>query len=110
MAVKKLFKWYIWSVALCGAETWTLVQQVLCRPALDIYGRLRGKRHDRLIYSHLIRREKLGKKIIYIYLLRIDWHQDFYCSTNISVMKWVGHVARMVENKNENGEFVLFEM
>jgi hypothetical protein len=81
---KKPVKCYIWSVALCGAETWTFgnVDQK-CRESSEMWC---WRRMEKLSWIDRVRNEEV--------LLRVNEQRNILHEIRKRKANWIGHILR----------------
>jgi hypothetical protein len=81
---KKLVKCYIWSVALCGAETWTL--RKVDQKYLESFDMWCWRRLEKIIWTDRVRDEEV--------LQRIKEERNIVHTIKRRKANWIGHILR----------------
>jgi len=81
---KKLVKCYIWSMALCGAETWTL--RAADEKYLESFEVWWWRRMEKVGWTHHVRNEEL--------LLRVNEQRSIPHEMRKRKTNWFGHILR----------------
>jgi len=81
---KKLVKCYIWSVALYGAETWTL--RAVDQKHLESFERWCWRRMGKTIWTDHLRNEKV--------LRRVKEQKNILHEISKRKANWIGHILR----------------
>jgi hypothetical protein len=96
--MKKLVKCYIWSIALCGAETWTL--RAVDQKHLECFEMWCWRRMERISWTDHVRNEEV--------LLRVKEQRNILHKINKWKANWIGHILRrncflqrVIEGKTE---------
>jgi hypothetical protein len=79
---KKLVKCYVWSIALYGAETWTL--RAVDQKQLEGFEMWCWRRMGKISWTDLVRNEEE--------LLRVKKQRYILHEINIRKAKWIGHI------------------
>jgi hypothetical protein len=77
---KKLVKWYVWSIALCGAEIWTL--RAMDQKHLESFGMWCCKRMEKISWTDHMRNE--------VVLLRVKEHRNIVHEIRKRKANWIG--------------------
>jgi hypothetical protein len=80
----KLVKCYIWSIALCGAETWTLGK--VDRKYLESFEMWRWRRMEKLSWTDRVRNEEV--------LQRVKEERNIVHTIKRRKANWIGHILR----------------
>jgi hypothetical protein len=95
---KKLVKCYIWSIALCGAETWTLRKEDL--KYLESFEMWCWRRMKKISWTDRVRNDEI--------LQRVKKDRNIIQTIKISKANWIGHILRrncllkhVIEGKTE---------
>ena len=81
---KKLVKCYIWSMALYGAETWTLrAADQKCLESFEIWC---WRRMEKIIWTDHVRNKEV--------LLRVNKQRDILHEISKRKANWIGHILR----------------
>jgi hypothetical protein len=96
---KKLVKCYIWSIALYGAETWTL--RAVDQKHLESF-EMWWRRMEKFSWTDHVRNEEV--------LLRVKEQRNILHEISKWKAKWIGHILRrncllqqVIEGKREGG-------
>jgi hypothetical protein len=81
---KKLVKYYIWSIALYGAETWTL--QAVDQKHLESFEMWCWKRMEKISWTDHVRNEEV--------LLRVKEQRNILHEIRKRKANWIGHILR----------------
>ena len=81
---KKLVKCYIWSVALCGTETWTL--RAVDQKELESFEMWCWRRMGKIIWADHVRNEEV--------LLRVAEERNILHEVSKRKANWIGHILR----------------
>jgi hypothetical protein len=81
---KKLVKCYIWSIALYGAETWTL--QAVDQKHLESFEMRCWRRMEKVRWTDHVRYEDV--------LLRVKEQRNVLHEIRKRKAKWIGHILR----------------
>jgi len=81
---KKLVKCYIWGIALCGAETWTL--RAVDQKHLERFEMWCWRRMEKISWT-----EHVGYKEI---LLRVKEQRNILNETSKRKANWIGYILR----------------
>ena len=81
---KKLVKCYIWSIALYGAETWTL--QSVDQKHLESFEMCCWRRMEKISWTDRVRNEDV--------LLRVKEQRNILREIRKRKAKWIGHILR----------------
>jgi hypothetical protein len=81
---KKLVKCYIWSVALCGAETWTL--RKVDQKYLESFGMWCWRRMEKISWTDRVRNEEV--------LRRVKEERNIVHAVKRRKANWIGHILR----------------
>jgi len=81
---KKLVKCYIWSIALYGAETWTL--RVVDQENLESFEMWCKRRMKKISWTDHVRNE--------VVLLRVKEQRNILHEINKRKANWIGHILR----------------
>ena len=81
---KKLIKCYIWSMALYGADTWTLREADL--KYLESFEMWCWRRMEKISWTDNVRNEEL--------LLRVNEHRNILHEIRKRKANWIGHILR----------------
>jgi len=81
---KKLIKCYIWSMALYGAETWTL--RVADQKYLESFEMWCWRRMEKISWTDHVRNEEV--------LLRVNEHRNILHEIRKRKASWIGHILR----------------
>jgi len=81
---KKLVKCYIWSMALYGAETWTLL--AVDQKHLESFEMWCWRRIEKIIYTNHVRNEEV--------LLRVKEQRNILHEISKWKANWFGHILR----------------
>jgi len=81
---KKLVKCYIWSIALCGAETWTL--RGVDQKQLESFEMWCWRRMEKISWTDHVRNEEV--------LLRVKEHRNMLHEIRKRKANWIGHILR----------------
>jgi hypothetical protein len=81
---KKLVKCYVWSIALYGAETWTL--QAINQKHLKSFKMWRWRRMEKLSWTDHVRNEDV--------LLRVKEQRNILHEIRKRKANWIGHILR----------------
>jgi len=81
---KKLVKCYVWSIALYGAETWTL--RAVDQKHLESFEMWCWRRMDKIIWTDHVRNEDV--------LLRVKKQRNILHEIRIRKANWIGHILR----------------
>jgi hypothetical protein len=97
---KKLVKCYVWSIALYGAETWTL--RAVDQKHLERFEMWWCRRKETFIWTDLVRNEDV--------LLRVKEQRNILNEVRKRKANWIGHilrrnclVQRVIEGKIQRG-------
>jgi len=97
---KKLVKCYIWSIALYGAETWTL--RAVDQKHLESFEMWCWRRMEKIICPHHVRNEEV--------LLRVKEQRNILHEIRKRKANWIGHILRrncllrqVIEGKIQGG-------
>jgi hypothetical protein len=80
---RKLVKCYVWSIALYGAETWTL--RAVDQRHLEIFEMWCWRRIEKISWTDHVRNEVL---------LRVKKHRNIFHETSKRKANWIGHILR----------------
>jgi hypothetical protein len=81
---KKLVKCYIWSIALYGAETWTL--RKVDQKYLESFEMGCGRRMEKISWTDRVRNEEV--------LHRVKEERNILRTIKIRKANWIGHISR----------------
>ena len=81
---KKLMKCYVWSIALCGAETWTL--RATDQKHLECFEMWCWRRMEKLSWTDRMRNEEV--------LLRVNEQRNILHEIRNGKANWIGHILR----------------
>jgi hypothetical protein len=81
---KKLVKCYIWSTALCGAETWTL--RKINQKYLENFEMWCWRRMEKISWTDRVRNEEV--------LHRVKEERNIVHTIKIRKANWIGHILR----------------
>ena len=81
---KKLIKCYIWSMALYGAETWTL--RAADQKYLESFEMWCWRRMEKISWTDHVRNEKV--------LLRVNEQRNILDDIRKRKVNWIGHICR----------------
>jgi hypothetical protein len=81
---KKLVKCYVWSVALCGAETWTL--RKVDRKYLESLEMWCWRRMEKISWTDRVRNEEV--------LHRVKEERNIVHTIKRRKANWIGHILR----------------
>ena len=81
---KKLVKCYIWSIALYGAETWTL--RAVDQKHLESFEMWCWRRMEKIIWTDHVRNEDV--------LLRVKEQRNILHEISKRKANWIGHILR----------------
>jgi hypothetical protein len=81
---KKLVKCYIWSIALCGAETWTL--RNVDRKYLESFEMWCWRRMEKISWTDRVRNEEV--------LHRVKEERNIVHTIKRREDNWIGHILR----------------
>ena len=81
---KKLIKCYIWSMALYGAETWTL--RAADRKYMESFEMWCWRRMEKISWTDHVRNEEV--------LLRVNWQRNILYEIRKQKANWIGHILR----------------
>ena len=81
---KKLVKCYIWSIALYGAETWTLL--AVDQKHLESFDMWCWRRMEKISWTEHVRNEEV--------LLRVKEQRNILHEINKRKANWIGHILR----------------
>jgi len=81
---KKLVKCYIWSIALYGAETWTL--RAVYQKQLESFEMWCWRRMEKISWTDHVRNEEV--------LLRVKEQRNILHETRKRKANWIGHILR----------------
>jgi len=81
---KKLVKCYIWSIALYGAETWTL--RAMDQKHLENFEMWCWRRIEKISWTHHVRNEEV--------LLRVKEQRNILYEIRKRKANWIGHILR----------------
>ena len=81
---EKLVKCYIWSIALYGAETWTL--RAVDQKHLESFERWCWRRMEKISWTDYVRNEEV--------LLRVKEQRNILREIRKRKAKWIGHILR----------------
>jgi len=81
---KTLIKCYIWSMALCGAETWTL--RAADQKYLESFEMCCCRRMEKISWTDHVRNEEV--------LLRVNEERNILHEIRKRKAKWIGHILR----------------
>jgi len=84
MMEKKLIKWYIWSMALYGAETWTL--RAADQKCLESFEMWCWRRMEKISWTDHVRNEEV--------LLRVNEQRNILHEIRKRKANWIGHILR----------------
>jgi len=97
---KKLVKCYIWSIALCGAETWTL--RAVDQKHLESFEMWCWRRMQKISCTNHVRNEEV--------LLRVKEQRNILHEIRKRKANWIGHILgrncllqRVIEGKIKRG-------
>ena len=97
---KKLVKCYIWSIALCGAETWTL--RAVDQKQLESFEMWCWRRMEKISWTDYVRNEEV--------LLRVKEQRNILHEIRKRKANWIGHILhrncllqRVIEGKIKGG-------
>jgi hypothetical protein len=97
---KKLVKCYIWSIALYGAETWTL--RIVDQKHLESFETWCWRRMEKIIWTDHVRSEEV--------LLRVKEQRNILHEIRKGKANWIGHILRrncllqpVIEGKIQGG-------
>jgi hypothetical protein len=79
---KKLVKCYIWSIALCGAETWTLGE--VDRTYLESFDMWCWRRMEKISWTDRVRNEEV--------LHRVKEERNIVLTIKRRKANWIGHI------------------
>jgi hypothetical protein len=98
---KKLVKCYIWSIALYGAETWTL--RAVDQKHLDSFEMWYWRKMEKISWTDHVRNEEV--------LLRVKEQRNFLHEIRKRKANWIGHILRrnfllqqFIEGKIQGGD------
>jgi hypothetical protein len=98
---KKLVKWYVWSIGLYGAETWTL--WAVDQKQLESYKMWCWRRMENISWTDHVRNEDV--------LLRVKEQRNILREIRKWKAKWIGHILRrncllqrVIEGKIQGGD------
>jgi hypothetical protein len=80
----KLVKCYIWSIALYGAETWTL--QAVDQKHLDSFEMWCGRKMEKISWTDHVRNKEV--------MLRVKKQRNILHEINKPKANWIGHILR----------------
>ena len=81
---KKFVKCYIWSIALCGAETWTL--RAVDQKHLESFEMWCWRRMEKISWTDHVRNEEV--------LLRFEEQRNILHEIRKRKANWIGHIPR----------------
>ena len=81
---KKLVQCYIWSIALCGAETWTL--QAVDQKHLESFEMWCWRRMEKISWTDHVRSEEV--------LRRVKEQRHILHEIRKRKASWIGHILR----------------
>jgi hypothetical protein len=81
---KKLVNCYVWSIALYGAETWTL--RVVDQKHLESFEMWCWRRMEKIIWTDHVRNEEV--------LLRVKEQRNILHEIRKRKSNWIGHILR----------------
>ena len=81
---KKLVKWYIWSIALYGAETWTL--RAVDHDHLESFQMWCWRRMEKISWTDHVRNEEV--------LVRVKEQRNILHEISKRKANWIGHIMR----------------
>jgi hypothetical protein len=81
---KKLVKCYIWSIALCGAETWTL--RIVDQKYLESFEMWCWRRMEKISWTERVRNEEV--------LHRVKEERNIVHTIKRRKANWIGHILR----------------
>jgi hypothetical protein len=81
---KKLMKCYVWSIALYGAETWTL--RTVDQKHLESFEMWCWRRMEKIIWTDHLRNEDV--------LLRVKEQRNILHKIHKWKVNWIGHILR----------------
>jgi hypothetical protein len=81
---KKLVKCYVWSIALCGTETWTLWK--VDRKYLESFEMWCWRRMEKIIWADRVRNEEV--------LNRVKEERNIVYTIKRRKANWIGHILR----------------
>ena len=81
---KKLVKCYIWSIALCGSETWTL--RAVDQKQLESFEMWCWRRMEQISWTDHVRNEEV--------LLRVKEQRNILHEICKRKANWIGHILR----------------
>jgi len=97
---KKLVKCYIWSIALCGAEIWTIRE--VDQKYLERFKMWCWRRMEKISWTDLVRNEEV--------LLRVNEQRNILHEISKWKANWIGHILgrncllqRVIERKIKGG-------
>ena len=79
---KKLIKCYVWSIALCGAETWAL--RTTDQKHLESFGMWCWRRMEKISWTDLVRNEDV--------LIRVKEQRNILHEITKRKANWMGHI------------------
>jgi len=81
---KKLMKCYVWSIALCGAENWTL--RATDQKQLESFEMWCWRRMEKISWTDHVRNEEV--------LLRVKEQRNIIHEMSKRKANWIGHILR----------------
>jgi hypothetical protein len=81
---KKRVKFYIWSIAFCGAETWTL--RAVVQKHVESFEMRCWRRIEEISWTDCVRNEDV--------LLRVKEQKDILHEIGKWKANWIGHILR----------------
>jgi hypothetical protein len=81
---KKLIKCYIWSIVLCGAETWTL--RAVVQKHLGSFEMWCWRRVEKINWTDHVRNEEV--------LIRVKEQRNILHEISKRMANWIGHILR----------------
>ena len=81
---KNLVKYYTWSTALCGAETWTV--RAADKKQLESFAMWCWRRMEKISWTDYVRNEEV--------LLRVNEQRNILHAIRKRKANWIGHILR----------------